>query len=131
MPVAAGVRLTVGTRGDRVCADHTSSPFPGQRELIVVHGRGKETKLLPLLLPVAGERTPFQITVLTSGGKKRKGAQTKRAEIGEMFLPSASLKNKIRYGKTMQNSETFEFWCPKDMKSNLCECSGTASALSK
>lgn len=77
-----------------MCADHTSSPIAGPRELIVVHGRGKEMKLLPLLLPVAGERTPFQIPVLTSGGKKERVPKRSALKSEKCFCLPLALKIK-------------------------------------
>lgn len=67
-------------------------------------------------LLLARERLSSTGSDFWTGGKK--GAQTKRIVIGDMFLSYAS-KKEIRKDNA-ELSGTLEFGCPKGMKSNFC-----------
>lgn len=77
-----------------MCADLSSFPIPGSRELIVVHGRGKETNLLPLSPTCCWRDPPFQIPVLTSGGKKERVPKRSALKSEKCFCLPLALKIK-------------------------------------
>lgn len=108
------------------------APAPGRVSRSRCMVRQRKLNCFPFYLLLARERLSNTGSDFWRERKKKRGAQTKRAEIGDMCLSSASRTEKIRKDNA-ELSGTFEFCCPKGRTSNfwLCECSEIASALSK